>query len=220
MTQDKLKQRPIEKIIKDFQELKLSDILGGLDSGDFEERDIPQCEQDLKQLADFAAKALQPDTIKGEELEALDIKNTKLAIEVGIQRGLNFRYRKCLRLLGSIFFYGNFKTETHAERELWEEMKFLGYAFRSEDEILAYDTKNAEQGAISQPIKDEWPAEREKLVGKIRILERKNQKDKWQDDKILKKVVVAIEQADNCSVDNDYKNMARAAIKELYEAFK
>lgn len=80
-----------------------------------------------------------------EALGLEESKSTKLAMEVGKYRGLNVRYKKCLRLLGSIFFYGNFRAETKAEAELWAEMKDLGYAFKNEDEILSYDTEQALQ---------------------------------------------------------------------------
>lgn len=41
-----------------------------------------------------------------------------------------------LTLLGTIFFYGNFKVETQRESELWGLMNKHGFAFKNEDECI------------------------------------------------------------------------------------
>lgn len=40
-------------------------------------------------------------------------------------------------ILGSIFFYGQFNTETQNEKELIELLGELGYLFKDEDELIA-----------------------------------------------------------------------------------
>lgn len=46
-------------------------------------------------------------------------------------------YRRVCGLIGSIFFYGNFKAETHNERELEAALRRLGYFFESEDQLIS-----------------------------------------------------------------------------------
>lgn len=46
------------------------------------------------------------------------------------------RLVRVAELIGSIFFYGDFKAETHNERELEKELRALGYFFESEDELM------------------------------------------------------------------------------------
>ena len=47
------------------------------------------------------------------------------------------RLVRVAELIGSIFFYGGFKAETHNERELEKELRELGYFFESESELMA-----------------------------------------------------------------------------------
>lgn len=47
------------------------------------------------------------------------------------------RLVRVAELIGSIFFYGDFKAETHNERELEKELRALGYFFESEAELMA-----------------------------------------------------------------------------------
>jgi hypothetical protein len=71
-----LKNRPIEKIIKDFKELEFTNILGAIDSGDVEEKDFAQIDKDLKELALFAESKLQTqptaEVIKPTRFEVID----------------------------------------------------------------------------------------------------------------------------------------------------
>lgn len=45
-------------------------------------------------------------------------------------------YIKIAHLIGSIFFYGNFKAETKNERDLQELLEKTGHFYKSEDEII------------------------------------------------------------------------------------
>ena len=47
------------------------------------------------------------------------------------------RLVRVAELIGSIFFYGDFKAETHNERELEKELRELGYFFESEADLMA-----------------------------------------------------------------------------------
>lgn len=47
------------------------------------------------------------------------------------------RLVRVAELIGSIFFYGNFKAETYSEREIENELRALGYFFETEDELMA-----------------------------------------------------------------------------------
>ena len=47
------------------------------------------------------------------------------------------RLVRVAELIGSIFYYGDFKAETLNERELEKELRALGYFFESEDELMA-----------------------------------------------------------------------------------
>jgi hypothetical protein len=47
------------------------------------------------------------------------------------------RLVRVAELIGSIFYYGDFKAETHNEKELEKELRALGYFFESEDELMA-----------------------------------------------------------------------------------
>lgn len=65
-----------------------------------------------------------------ENLEELMQINRELAEE-------NMRFKRMLAILGSIWFYGDFKAETVNERELEVAMIQTGFRFRSEDEVVA-----------------------------------------------------------------------------------
>lgn len=75
-----LKNRPIEKIIKDFKELEFTNILGAIESGDVEEKDFAQIDKDLKELALFAESKLNQPT------EVSELHKEFMACEV-ISRG-------------------------------------------------------------------------------------------------------------------------------------
>lgn len=54
-------------------------------------------------------------------------------------------YRKIAELISSIFFYGNFKVETPAEKELEEALKGVGLWPTTEDEIISRQTLGAKK---------------------------------------------------------------------------
>jgi hypothetical protein len=45
-------------------------------------------------------------------------------------------FKEIASLIGSIFFYGDFKAETYNERELEKLLRKHGYFFESEEELL------------------------------------------------------------------------------------
>jgi flagellar biosynthesis/type III secretory pathway M-ring protein FliF/YscJ len=49
-------------------------------------------------------------------------------------------YKKIAELISQIFFYGNFKVETHAELELETKLKEVGLWPTTEDEIIKRDS--------------------------------------------------------------------------------
>lgn len=44
--------------------------------------------------------------------------------------------KRVLELIGSIFFYGQFKAQTPNEKELEQVLKELGYFFETEDQLI------------------------------------------------------------------------------------
>jgi len=46
-------------------------------------------------------------------------------------------YEKALHLIGSIFYYGNFKAETQAERDLKKLLIKLGFFYTKESQVVA-----------------------------------------------------------------------------------
>lgn len=56
------------------------------------------------------------------------------------------RYRKICFLIGSIFFHGSFKAETHNERELEKLLREAGYFYETQAEMdAAIDAARKEQ---------------------------------------------------------------------------
>ncbi len=51
--------------------------------------------------------------------------------------GLLGDYQRVCELIGSIYFYGNFRAETANERELEALLRKLGYFFDSEEQLMA-----------------------------------------------------------------------------------
>lgn len=69
-----------------------------------------------------------------ERIEDLDSTRRQLEQE-------NQKLREAFTKLGGIFFYGNFKVETFAEKELKEFMEKEGFFFENEDDYINALTK-------------------------------------------------------------------------------
>ena len=93
-------------------------------------------DKEYDEAASYDAYVKDPVGNGARKAAATKRRAAALALLDGQQAGVD-DYRAIARLIGSIFFYGNFKAETANERALESLLRKTGNFYETEDEVLA-----------------------------------------------------------------------------------
>jgi len=88
-------------------------------------------------------------------------------------------YREIARLIGSIFFYGNFKAETFNEQKLEQLLRKVGFFFESDEQVITEEQTAPQPAEVAgdQNADSRWLALQDQLAYTIAMYPRANTRD-------------------------------------------
>ena len=87
-------------------------------------------------LYQMLVNALKRDAEEGKQSRAEMLEELQKDASMVLSPVVPDDYMQALRLIASIFYYGNFVAETRAEMDLEAVMRKLGYFAESEDQLM------------------------------------------------------------------------------------